>query len=107
MKHVAHYREFSVAGRSLPQVLSNASDVNEATTPRAEARTHEAEDEAEAEAEAKTHETEAKAEARIFGLEAEVEFEAKFMRRQKYMKNRKMCNGSLVKTRKHVQNVRN
>ena len=48
----------------------------EAVTHEAEARTHEAE--------AKTHE--AKAEARIFGLEAEAEFEAKFMRRQRYEK---------------------
>ena len=44
----------------------------EAVTHEAEARTHEAE--------ARTHE----AEAKIFGLEAEAEFEAKFMRRQKY-----------------------
>ena len=49
-----------------------------AVTHEAEARTHEAE--------AKTHETEAKADARIFGLEAEAEFEAKFMRRQRYAK---------------------
>ena len=50
----------------------------EAVTHEAEARTHEAE--------AKTHDAEAKAEARIFGLEAEAEFEAKFMRRQRYEK---------------------
>ena len=64
----------------------------------AEAVTHEAETEAkavthEAEAEAKTHE----AEARFFGLEAEAKFEAKFMR-QRGLKNRNTCNGSLVKT---------
>ena len=42
--------------------------------------------------------------ARFFGLEAE--FEAKFMRRQRF-KKQKICNGSLVKTRRHIQNVRN
>ena len=47
----------------------------------AEAVTHEAKTH---EAEAKTHE--AKAEARFFGLEAEAEFEAKFMRRQRVEK---------------------
>ena len=62
----------------------------------AEAKTHEAE------AEAKTH----KAEARFFGLEAEAEFEAQFMRRQRFEKP-KICNCSLVKTRRHVQTVRN
>ena len=46
----------------------------------AEAVTHEAE------AEAKTHEAEAKAEARFIGLEADAEFEAKFMRRQRFEK---------------------
>ena len=50
----------------------------EAVTHEAEARTHEAK----AKAKAKTH----KAGARIFGLEAEAKFEAKFMRRQKYEK---------------------
>ena len=51
----------------------------------AKAVTHEAE----ANHEAKTHEAEAKthkAEARFFGLEAEAEFEAKFMRRQRFEK---------------------
>ena len=41
------------------------------------------------EAEAVTHEAEAKtheAEARFFGLEAEAEFEAKFIRRQRFEK---------------------
>ena len=60
----------------------------------------------EAEAEAKTHEAEAKAEARFFGLEAEAKFEAKFLRQQRFEKP-KISNGSLVKTRRHVQNVRN
>ena len=46
----------------------------EAVTHEAEARTHEAK--------AKTHE----AEARIFGLKAKAEFEAKFMRWQRYEK---------------------
>ena len=43
-----------------------------------------------AEAEAKTHEAEAKAEARIFGLEAEAEFKAKFMRRQRFEKSKNL-----------------
>ena len=46
----------------------------EAVTHEAEAKTHEAE--------AKTHE----AEARFFGLKAEAEFEAKFMRWQRFEK---------------------
>ena len=57
-------------------------------TLEAEVRTHEAKTHL-AEAEARTHEA-----------------EAKFMRRQSF-ENRKNCNGSLVKTRRHVQNVRN
>ena len=70
-----------------------------------EAVTHEAKAEAEAktrEAEAKTHE----AEARFFSLKAEAKFEAKFIR-QRGLKNRKICNDSLVKTWWHIQNVRN
>ena len=42
-------------------------------------------------AEAKTH----KAEARFIGLKVEAEFEAKFMRWQRF-ENRKICNGSLL-----------
>ena len=43
----------------------------------------------------------------FFGLKAKAEFEAKFMRRQRFEKPKNICNGSFVKTRRHVQNVRN
>ena len=48
------------------------------------------------------YEAEAKAEARFFGLEAEAELEAKFMRRQRCEKPKKF-NGSLFKTRRQIQ----
>ena len=70
----------------------------EAVTHEAEARTHEAE--------AKTHEAEAKAEARFSASRPRSNSRPSSWGGRS-MKNRKICNGSLIKTRKHVQNVRN
>ena len=91
----------------------------EAKTHKAEAKTHEAEaktHEAKAKthkAEAKTHETEAKtheAKAKTHGAKAEARFSASYLRPSSWggrgLKNQKN-NGSLVKTRRHVQQVRN
>ena len=61
------------------------SDVNEATTPRGRGRDPRGWGRGQ-DPRGLDPRGEAKAEARIFGLEAEAEFEAKFMRRQKYEK---------------------